>query len=211
MDVETWKKSQIIQASAVLDYNSELYGVGSMDSIHYVGGLDISFSPSNDSCACVCLVVYDTKQKSIVYKHSSLHTVDIPYIPTYLGFREIDPYMNEIHHLIEHAPELKPQILLVDGNGRLHPRLFGSACMVGIQSCIPTIGVAKNVLCGPCFNDTEAVVAFHEIPFSDSFSDEFPRIQLVCSLKEIIQRIREELDKGNRTVLLCCGSHVLGI
>lgn len=41
---------------------------------------------------------------------------------------------------------LKLQILLVDGNGLLHARQFGSACHIGVEYDIPTIGVAKNLL-----------------------------------------------------------------
>ena len=36
---------------------------------------------------------------------------------------------------------------MVDGNGIYHYRRFGSACQVGIECDIATIGVAKQVLC----------------------------------------------------------------
>jgi len=74
----------------------------------------------------------------------SLHTaVDFPYIPTFLGFREI-PALKSV---IDSLPK-RPDMLLIDGNGTLHPHGMGIASQAGIELDIPTIGVAKSLLCG---------------------------------------------------------------
>ena len=39
-------------------------------------------------------------------------------------------------------------VLLIDAHGLLHPRRCGMACYVGVMIDKPTIGVAKNLLCG---------------------------------------------------------------
>ena len=74
----------------------------------------------------------------------SLHmAVDFPYIPTFLGFREI-PALKAV---LDSLPK-RPDMLLIDGNGTLHPHGIGIASQAGIELDIPTIGVAKSLLCG---------------------------------------------------------------
>jgi len=42
-------------------------------------------------------------------------------------------------------PSVTPGVLMVDGNGLLHPRCCGTACHVGVATGLPTLGVAKNL------------------------------------------------------------------
>ena len=70
----------------------------------------------------------------------------MPYIAGFLAFREVHPLLQLLNKLKQEHPEFYPQIILVDGNGRLHPRTCGIACHLGVLANIPTIGVAKNFL-----------------------------------------------------------------
>jgi deoxyribonuclease V len=68
---------------------------------------------------------------------------EFPYIPTYLAYREFPGIEAAVRRL-----KRRPDVLLIDGHGRLHPALFGVACYVGVRLDLPTIGVAKHPLVG---------------------------------------------------------------
>lgn len=116
-----------------------------------IGGIDISYFTDDTSRAYVTLVVLravNLPGKTAfekLYCHSTfIPNITVPYVPSFLAFREIDHLVSEVKLLKSSVPALMPQVLLVDGNGRLHPRGFGSASHLGVLIDIPTIGVAKN-------------------------------------------------------------------
>lgn len=112
--------------------------------IQYIGGIDISYEKEDDSKGCIALIVLSYPSLEIVYRDYQKVVLDQPYIPSYLAFREIDHLIAAIDRLKKDQPDLLPQVLLIDGNGLLHPRGFGLACHVGVMTNIPTIGVGKN-------------------------------------------------------------------
>ena len=59
------------------------------DSLKYVGGVDISFLKEDSSVACGTLVVLNLQTLQVVYEDFSLVTVQVPYVPGFLAFREV--------------------------------------------------------------------------------------------------------------------------
>ena len=121
----------------------------------YVGGLDISFIVGDEVNACACYVILDTSLQ-IVYKDLQMVQMTAPYVPGFLAFRESEFLLELISKQRQEMPDITPDVLIVDGNGILHPRFCGLGCHIGVDTNIPTIGVAKNLHqieeLGPEFN-----------------------------------------------------------
>ncbi|CAO3614731.1 unnamed protein product [Cunninghamella blakesleeana] len=82
----------------------------------------------------------------VVYTEFLETRLYLPYIAGFLAFREVEPLHTLLEQLKSNQPEIYPQVLFVDGNGRLHPRTCGIACHLGVVADIPTIGIGKNFL-----------------------------------------------------------------
>jgi deoxyribonuclease V len=104
-------------------------------------GVDVAY-PSKGPAEAAAISV-DPESMNILETRWATVDVDFPYIPTYLAFRE----MPAIETVVEGVDQ-EGSLLFVDGQGTLHPRGFGIACHVGVALGIPTIGVAKRLLCG---------------------------------------------------------------
>jgi deoxyribonuclease V len=110
------------------------------DKIDTIAGCDIAYTGNK---IISCIVVCDFKTMDIREKKFLTGRARFPYIPGFLGYREAPMLVETYHNL-----ELDPDILLVDGNGILHPRMIGVASHLGLLIDKPTIGVAKSLLCG---------------------------------------------------------------
>jgi deoxyribonuclease V len=111
-----------------------------------IGGVDLSFPLHDETTAVACLVVLSYPQLDVIYKDFAITTLTYPYIAGYLAFREVQPLAALIDKLRLNRPDLLPHVILVDGNGVLHPRGFGLASHLGVVVDIPTVGVGKNFL-----------------------------------------------------------------
>ena len=103
-----------------------------------VAGVDQAFADGEAISAVVVL-----RGAEVVERAHAVEPVEIPYIPGLLSFREGTPILSALSAL-----DTEPDVVLVDGNGRIHFREAGLATHVGVAVDVPTVGVAKNLLCG---------------------------------------------------------------
>jgi acetoin utilization deacetylase AcuC-like enzyme/deoxyinosine 3'endonuclease (endonuclease V) len=110
-----------------------------------VAGLDISFVKENDEDAFASVVVVELPTLRRVCAVHEQITLDEPYIAGFLAFREAPHYERLLQRLAREHPEAVPVVVLVDGNGVLHPRGFGCASHIGVLAGVPTVGIAKDL------------------------------------------------------------------
>ena len=115
------------------------------EDIRYIAGVDVSYK---DKKAYPCMVVIERGSLEIIYHRCEEVSVDIPYIPGLLFLREGNIMLNVLK-----KDKDRYDLIMVDGNGILHPRRFGLASYIGFMLQKPTIGVAKRLLCGKIIGD----------------------------------------------------------
>ncbi len=108
--------------------------------VECVAGVDASYDGDTMRIVAASL---DAKNFAPIEITAVKRQVEFPYIPTYLAYREFPGIDAAVSRL-----KRRPDVLLIDGHGRLHPALFGVACYVGVRLDLPTIGVAKHPLVG---------------------------------------------------------------
>ncbi|GAA5928161.1 endonuclease V [Sporobolomyces koalae] len=115
-----------------------------VSGLQMIAGFDISFRDSTGSEGIAVLAILSFPELKVIRSFSrQISLATTPYVASYLSFREVDHYLLLLEDLRKSGEEL-PQLLLVDGNGRWHPRQAGSATSLGVKSGIPTIGMAKD-------------------------------------------------------------------
>lgn len=87
--------------------------------LHHVAGVDISFDKEHPNHACALLAVLSFPALDVVHVRSAMVEMREPYIPGFLAFREVG-FLVELLESV--GQDHTPQLILVDGNGVLHPR-----------------------------------------------------------------------------------------
>lgn len=158
----------------------------SLDDV-LVAGIDQAFTDENAISGIVLM-----RNGEVVERVHAVVETKIPYIPGLLAFREGEAILAAYKELSQ-----RPDLLVVDGSGRIHFREAGIAAHIGVLTSIPSIGVAKNLLCGtPEHSLEEKMAVGKRVPI---LADD--RVE-TAEHGEIIGYAYQskQYDSGNRTV-----------
>lgn len=133
-------------------------------------GIDQAFL---DDKAISAVVVME--EGEVVEKVYAVEDLEMPYIPGLLAFREASAIVSALEKL-----ESDPDLMMLDGSGRIHYREAGIATHIGVMYDKPAIGVAKSLLCGETKVDVDELERGERV---EVYSDN--RVQTVSENKLI--------------------------
>ncbi len=117
----------------------------SFDKLELVAGVDCAYT-QNDIVAAI--VVCDYKTLEVREKVFSSAKAKIPYLAGFLAYR-IGAAISEAYAKLK----IKPDAIIFDGHGILHPRRCGLASHMGVAFDLASIGIAKQLLVGEAKDD----------------------------------------------------------
>ena len=117
--IEEWKEKQNAYRKIIKEQDDDTR------EPRLLGGVDVSFIKGDNVNACACIVVMSYPDLQVVHTMCRMIHLPAPYISGFLAFRECDSLLDMIHDLKRTHSNYVPDIIMVDGNGVLHPRGVG--------------------------------------------------------------------------------------
>lgn len=111
-----------------------------LGSVSLVAGCDLAIA-GDLLCAAVRLYAFPSLKPA--GGAEAVRPARFPYVPGLLSFREVPVLLDAFARL-----DLRPDVVLCDGQGIAHPRRFGLACHLGLLLDLPSVGCAKSRLTG---------------------------------------------------------------
>ncbi|HLC86586.1 MAG TPA: endonuclease V [Candidatus Nanoarchaeia archaeon] len=131
-------------------------GISLKDSFSFVktvAAFDIAYSEKTYKCVAVVIDIENLKELEV--KHIEGEEI-MPYSPKLVIFRE-GPVILESYRSLS----IKPDILIVKGNGFMKKSSIGLASYVGVLLNKPVIGVAKELVAGRL--DEDKIIANNDV------------------------------------------------
>lgn len=141
VDLHGWQLTPAEAIALQRELAGRVLKKGQKQTVNFIAGTDISVGSTGMARAAVVVMSYPRLE--LVDMSVVEGSLDFPYIPGLLSFREM-PLLLEAFRRLATAPDL----VIVDGQGLAHPRRLGIACHLGLFLDVPTVGCAKSRLLG---------------------------------------------------------------
>lgn len=113
----------------------------------YLVGMDISMVKGTAEGVCTAILL-DYEKLSVLDSITIPVIITEPYIAGFLAFRELPHYLRAFKQLQTIHPTKVCRtrtVVIIDGNGMLHPNRCGLASHFGVTVDMPTVGCSKNL------------------------------------------------------------------
>lgn len=164
----------------------------------YIAGADACFDDDNDR-VIACALVWDRQERRVVECVQAIRPLEVPYVPTFLSFREGPAVMEAIGRLSHPFG-----VVCFDGQGYAHPRRCGLATHIGVTLDLPSIGCAKSRLIGTF--DEPASSAGSDAPLLHQKEQIGIVLRTRSGVRPIFASIghRVDLPAVRKVLLACC-------
>jgi deoxyribonuclease V len=162
-------------------------------SVQTIAGADISFNRFSDQIF-TGIVVLRLVDLQVVEEVGLQSTAKFPYVPGLLSFRELPSLLEAWERLT-----IKPDVLMLDGQGLAHPRRFGIACHAGVWLDLPAFGCAKSILVGS--HEDLPVAATSQVPLMDKGEQIGVALRTKKNVKPIYVSVGHRMDLAGAVAL----------
>lgn len=172
--------------------------------VRTVAGVDVGFEGKDKKTARAAVVVLSYPDLFPIDYSIARTPVTFPYIPGLLAFREIPVVLRALEQL-----KTDPDVIIVDGHGRSHPRRMGIACHLGVLLDQPTIGCAKSILCGTAQEPANTVGAWAPLTDGEEIIGAALRTRILTTPVYVSVGHKVNLAKAIDLVFKCCKKYRL--
>lgn len=172
-----------------------------LGTVKTVAGIDVGIK---GDMVFAAIVVLNFPKLDVAAQSTAKGQISCPYIPGLLSFREGPVILDALDRL-----DLKPDLLIFDGQGIAHPCRLGIASHIGLLSDCPSIGCAKSRLCGQY--QEPGVERGSHVPLMDHEETIGAIVRTRTNVKPVFVSIghRVDLKTSIDYVLRCCRGYRL--
>jgi deoxyribonuclease V len=172
--------------------------------VHFVAGVDVGFEGAQNETARAAVVVLKFPELVPVDYAIARRPVTFPYIPGLLAFRECPVVLDACAQL-----KTTPDVLIVDGHGRAHPRRLGIASHLGVVLDRAAIGCAKSLLTGHAPMPRDELGAWEPLKDGDEIIGASVRTRAGTQPVYVSVGHQIDLESAIGLVVKCCAGYRL--